>query len=55
MRIQDLLSSCMDFEWDDGNRDKNWSKHGVADAEAEQVFFNRPVLLLPDAQHSELE
>lgn len=32
------------FQWDDGNRDKNWLKHGVSIAESEQVFFNDPVL-----------
>ena len=43
------------FEWDDGNRDKNLAKHGVSDAECEQVFFNRPMLVQPDDEHSELE
>ena len=42
------------FDWDDGNRRKN-DKHGVSMSEAEQVFFNAPLLLLEDANHSQLE
>ncbi len=40
------------FEWDDGNRRKSVDKHGVTQAEAEQVFFNQPLLLLIDDRHS---
>ncbi len=39
------------FEWDAGNARKN-EKHGVSMAEAEQVFFNQPLLVLQDARHS---
>jgi uncharacterized DUF497 family protein len=42
------------FEWDDGNRRKN-DKHGVSISEAEQVFFNLPLLILEDANHSQRE
>src|SRR4030065_1571329 len=42
------------FDWDEGNERKNES-HGVTTAEAEQVFFNAPLLLLEDARHSKLE
>lgn len=42
------------FDWDDGNVRKN-DKHGVAMAEAEQVFFNAPLLLLADGKHSRQE
>ena len=30
-------------------------KHSVSDAEAEQVFFNEPLLVLEDATHSAAE
>lgn len=33
------------FDWDDGNREKNWRKHHVATGECEEVFFNLPLLL----------
>ncbi|MCP5277665.1 MAG: BrnT family toxin [Thiobacillus sp.] len=39
------------FDWDSGNARKN-EKHGVTAAEAEQVFFNQPLLLLEDMKHS---
>jgi uncharacterized protein len=40
------------FEWDDGNARKSAEKHGVSQSEAEQVFFNSPLLLLDDSRHS---
>lgn len=42
------------FDWDAGNARKN-DKHGVSMAEAEQVFFNAPLLLLEDDKHSHQE
>jgi uncharacterized DUF497 family protein len=43
------------FDWDDGNSRKSADKHGVGQAEAEQVFLNTPLLLLDDAEHSATE
>lgn len=48
------LTGITGFDWDDGNARKN-DKHGVSMAEAEQVFFNAPILLLEDAKHSQRE
>lgn len=48
------LAMITGFDWDRGNARKN-EKHGVLTAEAEQVFFNAPLLMLADARHSELE
>jgi uncharacterized DUF497 family protein len=48
------LTNVIGFEWDEGNARKN-EQHGVSMAEAEQVFFNSPLLVLPDAKHSEIE
>ena len=48
------LSAIIGFEWDAGNGRKN-DKHGVSMAEAEQVFFNAPLLLLDDVAHSQAE
>ena len=42
------------FDWDAGNARKN-EKHGVSMAEAEQVFFNVPLLAAPDSRHSHTE
>ena len=40
------------FDWDDGNERKGVKKQAVTRFEAEQVFFNQPLLLLPDRKHS---
>ena len=40
------------FQWDKGNIDKNLIKHNVENWECEQVFFNRPLLVLEDPKHS---
>ena len=40
------------FDWDAGNERKNVDKHGVSQAEAEQLFFNEPLLVLEDRLHS---
>lgn len=47
--------SVTGFDWDDGNRDKNWEKHQVSNRECEEVFFNIPLLLQPDPIHSKTE
>lgn len=48
------LDKIEGFEWDEGNARKN-EKHGVTQAEAEQVFFNEPLFITPDESHSESE
>ena len=42
------------FDWDAGNRGKN-TKHRASDDECEEIFFNLPLLLSPDAAHSQHE
>ena len=48
-------SQCEGFQWDDGNINKNWLKHKVSPAECEQLFFNRPLIIQDDIEHSEVE
>lgn len=43
------------FQWDAGNRGKNFTKHQVTDAECEEVFFDSDKKLLIDTQHSASE
>ncbi|MES2785764.1 MAG: BrnT family toxin [Pseudomonadota bacterium] len=43
------------FDWDSGNDRKSQHKHDVSMAEAEQVFFNTPLLIVADANHSQKE
>lgn len=48
-------SQCSGFDWDEGNFDKNWTKHRVTPFECEQVFFNQPLVVVPDKPHSQKE
>ncbi len=48
------LARIAGFDWDAGNARKN-DRHGVTTAEAEQAFFNAPLLLLDDVVHSQRE
>jgi uncharacterized DUF497 family protein len=45
------LSRIVAFDWDQGNERKN-DRHGVTKSEAEEVFFNQPLLMLEDREHS---
>lgn len=49
------LGEIAGFDWDSGNSRKSGDKHDVSQFEAEQLFFNAPLLLLPDAKHSKKE
>ena len=46
------LSKITGFDWDIGNVRKSYDKHEVSQSEAEQIFFNVPLLLLSDDKHS---
>jgi len=43
----EILSDFIGFEWDEGNKDKNWVKHRVSDIECEEAFFNVPLVVFP--------
>lgn len=43
------------FNWDAGNERKSAEKYSVSRFEAEQVFFNQPLLVLEDVKHSKDE
>ena len=49
------FSRVMGYQWDRGNERKNFDQHGVSQAEAEQVFANRPLLVVKDTRHSQSE
>ncbi len=49
------LNQPTGFDSDDGNLLKNWEKHQVSTAECEEIFFNRPLVVGVDDQHSESE
>ena len=49
------LAQITGFDWDNGNSRKSKEKHSVIQSEAEQIFFNLPLLLLEDIAHSQKE
>ncbi len=55
MEWRDRLGKAQGFQWDRGNSQKNAHKHQVTCDEAEQIFFNRPLLVLEDLVHSAAE
>ena len=48
------LERIVGFDWDTGNARKN-EKHGVSRSQAEQVFFDARLLMVPDQDHSTKE
>lgn len=51
----EILSEFIGFEWDKGNKDKNWIKHKVSDIESEEVFFNVPLVVFPSKAETKVE
>lgn len=43
------------FDWDQANIEKNWARHKVHYKEAEEIFFNKPLKIFPDKEHSKKE
>ena len=57
MSIYNMLDfdQILGFQWDSGNARKSVDRHNVQQAEAEQVFFNEPLLVVVDSDHSRSE
>lgn len=49
------FSQIKAFEWDNGNLNKNFHKHGITNEEAEEVFFDYRKKIIPDNKHSIME
>jgi uncharacterized DUF497 family protein len=49
----DNLVKCRGFQWDEGNVEKHWLRHHVSRGETEQVFFNRPLVVVAGEQRTE--
>jgi hypothetical protein len=49
------LDNCIGFDWDDSNSLKNWERHHVTPEEAEDVFFQEPLVVHNDLRHSRNE
>ena len=46
------LPESLEFEWDEGNEQKNWLKHRVSAQEAEEPFFAEERAIRDDIRHS---
>ena len=49
------MEECTGFDWDTANEGKNWERHGVTPEEAEEIFFNEPLIVRSDVGHSQRE
>lgn len=47
-----VIRKAIEFEWDQGNKGKNFKKHKVTDEECEEVFFDPGKKILRDSIHS---
>ena len=55
MSWEERFAACEGFRWDTANAKEVWTWHPVAPAESEEVFFNRPLVVGDDKEHSVLE
>lgn len=53
--MKKALIQASSFEWDKGNKNKNWKKHKVADKECEEVFADPYLKIVKDVFHSKQE
>ncbi len=53
--MDDPKIAPLSFEWDEFNKQKNWSKHKVDYKECEETFSNRPLKTYKDIKHSQSE
>jgi len=51
---EDPLKGCTGFDWDDGNLE-NRDLHRIPFWEAEEIFFNEPLVVTADKEHSKKE
>lgn len=49
------LRKIKGFQWDKGNIDKSYQKHGITPNEAEEVFLDRNLGIEKDIKHQEIE
>src|SRR3982751_6866147 len=49
------LKKIKGFEWDKWNIEKNKLKHNVSHQESEQIFYNKPLMIFADENHSQKE
>jgi uncharacterized DUF497 family protein len=55
VRLKKIFANFTGFEWNHGNITKNWESHDVSTGECEQIFFNKPIIVKRDKEHSKSE
>jgi hypothetical protein len=55
MKLANLVPSAVEFDWDEWNLHKNWDKHHVSPIEAEDIFFNEPIIVEHASHYSGTE
>ena len=55
MATRDPLDGCVGFDWNQANAQKNWERHAVTPEEAEEVFFQEPLVVRSDVRHGKAE
>ena len=50
-----VLPKVISFEWDAGNLDKSYQKHGITAKETEEIFVSEELYVLTDIKHSQKE
>jgi uncharacterized DUF497 family protein len=55
MNANKILSTTKGFQWDEHNISKNWNKHKISNWECEEAFFNEPLVIRFDSEHSQFE
>ena len=50
-----IIREVFEFEWDQGNKEKNLNKHKVTDEECEEVFFDPMKKISRDTLHTNQE
>ena len=49
------LPAVLEFDWDEWNSTKSWTKHRVSFKEQEQAFLTKERILIEDKKHSQVE
>src|SRR6266853_4313150 len=50
--LERLIDEYEGFQWAAANSGKIWERHRVAPTECEELFFNRPLVVDEDEEHS---
>jgi len=50
--VEEILKGPIDFEWDEGNILKSYSKHDITIKEAESIFIDTYLSVAEDTKHS---